>query len=68
MNKNGSSMNYNIQIDLNPSRSTPCKNIVKVINDDIVKEYNLNCVELVKYQPFIGDHIGVKCIQCCYCT
>jgi hypothetical protein len=61
------SMDFNIQIELNPSRSTPCKNIVKVTNDDEVKEYELNCVKLRKFHPFLGDHIDAVCTQCCYC-
>jgi hypothetical protein len=65
---NGLSMNFNIRFELNPSKSTPCKNIVKVTNDGKVKEYELNCVKLRKYHPLIGDHIDELCCQCCYCT
>lgn len=70
-NKNASLMIYNIQVELNPSRSTPCKNIIKVNNERgdncKVNEYTFSCVDMTKF-AFLGDDIIESCIMCHYCT
>ena len=65
---NGSKKIINMEIDLNPSKSTPCKNIVKVMNNDTISEHMFNCVELSKYSTLLGADIKQNTIMCPYCV